>query len=119
MPTSTTNPNPLNRSQEEPFTSVVKDRDGLVDTTTPITWVSADPTIVGIEPDPADLSGLGRSMILVGKTPSLSGVNVTGTAALSAAQGGPMIVVIAVTNVPDAPNQGVIECTFGAARPKT
>lgn len=119
MPTSTTNPNPINRSQKESFTCVLKDRDGVVDAMTPITWVTADATLIDIQPDPADTSGLGRNMMLIGKGPSLAGVNVTGTAAIPTAQGGPMIVIVAVTNVADTPNVGVIECTFGPAVPKT
>jgi hypothetical protein len=116
MPTSNTTPNPFNRSQKEPLTVVLKDRDGVVDVATPITWTSDDPTIVAVAVDPAD--SLGRSPTLIGKAPTLGTVNVRGAAALPAAAGGPVNVIIACGPIADTPNQAIIECSFGAAVPK-
>lgn len=116
MPTSTVNPNPFNRSQQEQVDVVVKDRDGVIDTTSPITWVSDNSALVDVVVDPvADPTG--RHPLLVGKGPALGVTNVTGTC--NAVYGGPTTVVIAVTSIADTPNQSVIVCTFGTAVPKT
>ncbi len=116
MPTSNTTPNPINRSQKEPFTVVLKDRDGVPETTTPITWTTTDASKVDIQPDPSDTSGKGRNMVLIGKGPTLGSVIVAGTANLPS---GTVVVNINISAVADTPDQSVIECTFGAAVPKT
>jgi hypothetical protein len=117
MPTSTTTPNPFNRSQQEQVTVELVDRDGVVENTTPITWSTDDATIVDVKVQPADT--LGRSPLLIGKGPTLGAVNVRGLANLPVASGGPTTVIIACGPIADTPNQAAIICTFDAAVAKT